>query len=115
MQDLWRSKEKAGEPKALQPGKHAVGGEEVLSQLGNKEKQNDPAADLWSSLGGGEGLCWPIHTRGDSFLPTLHTPQRTEVHPLSAHHGTSSSIMSATVLAQEYYHAQSITINTLNQ
>lgn len=32
MQDLWGSKEKGGEPKALQPGNHTAGGEEVLFQ-----------------------------------------------------------------------------------
>lgn len=32
MQDLWGSKEEGGEPKALQPGNHTAGGEEVLFQ-----------------------------------------------------------------------------------
>lgn len=45
MQDLWESKEKGGEPKALQPGKPALGGEAIPLQLHNEEKQNNPVAD----------------------------------------------------------------------
>lgn len=101
MQDLWGSGEKGGEPKALQPGNHTVGGEAVLSQLGNKEKQNDPVADsveltrrCWGAL-----LTHP-HKRRRLPTHTTHSP-KTEVRPLSAHHSTSSSIMSTTILAQE--------------
>lgn len=45
VQDFGWSLEKGGEPKVLQPENHAVGGEAVVSQLGDKEKENDPVAD----------------------------------------------------------------------
>lgn len=73
---LAREQEKGGEPKALQPGNHALGSEAAPFQLGNEEKQNDPVADPVELT----QRCWgtlPTHPHKRRQLPmhAAHSPK----------------------------------------